>query len=116
LANLTKPKLLVGQQIAPPPRPELAATKQGYVKVQLSFLTGLPKHIRNILLREQCGTQPPYIEDICILMPRMKVFTILETYMPAFALLQQVGIVPYDAKLQDFKILDEDQHTLAFLF
>jgi hypothetical protein len=107
--------LLLGHEIAPPKRPLVLASKPGCIKVRLSFLTGSPKHVRNILLQEQCGTQPPYIEDICILMPRMKVFTLLETFLPAFAFLQKIGIIPFDANLQDFKILDEDAVTLAFL-
>ena len=107
--------ILLGQEIAPPKRPQLLSSKSGRMKVRLSFLTHSPKHIRNILLQEQCHTQPPYIEDICILMPRMKVLTLLETYLPAFAHLQKIGVIPNDAKLQSFKILDEDDITLAFL-
>jgi len=85
------------------------------MKVRISFLTTTPQHIRNLVLRQQCNAQPPFIEDICILMHRMKVFALLEAFMPAFETLRSVEAVPKDANLQDFKVLDEDDSTLAYV-
>ena len=101
------------RQIAP--TPPLSAFKSGHVKVRLFYLTSQPKHIRSYLLHQH-GTRPPYIEDACILLPRMQVFDLLETYMSTFGKLKESGGIPSDAQLQDFKVLDEDTLTLAHTF
>jgi hypothetical protein len=46
----------------------------------------------------------------------MKVFAILETFIPAFEYLQNSGVVSHTAELQNFEIVDEDVHTLAYVF
>lgn len=102
--------------VVPPVKRELLPSKAGFVKIRLSFLTDDPKHVRSQMLRLSCNSKPPFVEDICILMPRMRVFSILETFIPAFEKLQEDGIVSNTAKLLTFKILDGDTNTLAFLF
>ena len=102
--------------IAPVVKPALLASKRGHVKVRLSYLTSQPKHLRSILLYHTCGINPPYTEEVSILLPQSKVFTLLETYIPAFEYLQKAGVVSKTAELRGFDILDEDILTLAYLF
>ena len=114
-AATTEARKETARKIAPPKKPSLAASKPGYMKVRLSYWTGAPRHIRNVALREQCDAQPPFIEDACILMHRMRVFSLLESFMPAFGVLRAAEVVPQDANLRDFKVLDEDDLTLAYV-
>jgi len=93
-----------------------AAAKEDCVKVRLSFLTDEPKHVRSQMLQRLYAAKAPFIEDICVMMPRMQVFAILETFIPAFERLQEADIVPRSANLLSFKVLDEDLTTLAYLF
>jgi hypothetical protein len=102
-----------GRVIAPP---STAASKPNYLKVRLSYLTPEPKHIRSRMLEQQCRLQPPYLEDVCVLLPRMKVFSILENFIPIFEKLRAAGIVSGQANLQSFKVLEEDSSTLAYIF
>jgi hypothetical protein len=103
----------LARQIAPPACPDIAASKEGFLKVRLTYLTHDPKHIQNFLLRNGYGIQGPYSEDICILMPANRVFENLETYLPAFELLQKSGVVRTEDTFLDFRILVEDDLTLA---
>jgi hypothetical protein len=117
LARLTKSDTsLEVRPIAPANKPDLAASKPGYVKVRLSYLTSQPQHLRSLLLLHTCGIQPPYTEEVCILLPYAKVFALLETFMPPFEYLQKCGVLSKTAELQDFKVLDEDGLTLAYIF
>ena len=102
--------------IAPAIKPELAASKSEYVKVRLSYLTSQPRHLRSLLLLHTCGIQPPYTEEVCILLPYAKVFTLLETFIPSFEYLQKCDAISKTAELQDFRVLDEDNTTLAYIF
>jgi hypothetical protein len=98
------------------PKWQLASSVTGSVKVRLSYLTHEPKHIRSITLRDVCGIKPPYLEDVYVLLPREKVFSMLETFLSPFESLQQSGAISKTAQLQDYKILDEDNLTLAYIF
>ena len=109
-----KPETVRKEKLVAPPL--TAAKKANYLKVRLSYLTPEPKHIRSVTLEQQCRIKPPFLEDVCVLMPRLKVFTILETYMPIFEKLQAAGIVSNQANLQSFKVLEEDTTTLAYIF
>lgn len=113
LEHIDAPAVTPKQLIAPPPT---AASKPNYLKVRLSYLTPEPKHIRSRMLEQQCRVQPPYLEDVCVLLPRMKVFSILENFIPIFEKLQAAGIVSGQANLQSFKVLEEDSSTLAYIF
>ncbi len=99
-----------------PPRPSPLPSKNGYMKIRLSFLTPEPKHIRSVMLRDQCKAEPPFVEDICVLLPCEKAFSILEAFIPAFENLRESGMVSRTADLLGFKILDGDYNTLAYLF
>lgn len=113
MANETKSR--IGHKIAPAQKPELLPYQGGYLKIRLTYLTMEPKHVRNAMLRIQ-GIEPPYIEDVCILMPCAKAVDMIEAYMLAFQYLQDAGLVPPGTKLQSFKVLLEDDITLAYLF
>lgn len=108
---MDKTKIESGQRIAPP---RLLPYKDGYVKVRLTYLTPDPKHIRNFMLRVQ-GIKPPYIEETHILLPQRRVFAIIETFMPTFDQLKEIGVIHRDCNLQSFKIMEEDIQTLAYL-
>jgi hypothetical protein len=88
--------------------------REGYAKIRLNFLTNEPKHIRSEMLRRICGSKPPFVEDVCVLMPLHRVFSILETFIPVFERLQETGVVSTTANLLGFKVLDEDITTLAY--
>lgn len=103
------------QRIAPPAKPELLPHKEGCVKIRLTYLTPEPHHVRNSMLRVQ-GIKPPYLEEVHILMPQKRVFALIETFMPAFESLQDVGVLSKDATLQSFKLAEEDIQTLAYCF
>jgi len=96
--------------------PEVFPSKEGYTKIRLSFLTDDPKHIRSLMLQQTYNSKPPFVEDVCVLMPRMQVFSILETFFPVFERLREIGVVSPAANLLGFKVLDEDTETLAYLF
>ena len=95
--------------------PETAGSKPGHIKVRLVYLTHEPKHMRSAMLRNTYGAKPPYTEDVCVLMPRMKVFPWMDTYIPVFTRLQCSGVISPSAKLTKFTILDEDDDTLAYI-
>jgi len=96
--------------------PEVYPFKDEYAKIRLSFLTDDPKHIRSLMLQQIYSVKPPFVEDVCVLLPRMQVFSILEAFFPVFERLQEAGIVNSTANLLGFKVLDEDTLTLAYLF
>jgi hypothetical protein len=116
LANIDTTQAPVVAQTTCIEKPELLSFKSGYMKIRLSYLTWEPKHFRSITLKMECGAQPPFTEDICILLPCSKVFAVLETFIPMFDTLRRLEIVSKTAKLQDFTLFDEDHLTLAYLF
>jgi len=111
-----KPGVSEARPIAPLPQPGLAPEKPGYVKVRLLYLTPEPQHLRSLQLAYAYSIRPPYNEEVAILLPRMKVFTLLETFIPFFETLQNSGVISKDSKLRDFRILDEDNLTLSYIF
>jgi hypothetical protein len=96
--------------------PEVYPFKDEYTKIRLSFLTDDPKHVRSLMLQQSYNSKSPFVEDVCVLLPRMQVFSILETFFPVFERLRETGIVSPAANLLGFKVLDEDIETLAYLF
>jgi len=98
------------------PKLETFAVKDGFMKVQLTFLTDEPKHVRSLMMQQVYNSKPPFVEDVCVLLPRMGVFSILEAFLPVFERLREAGVVSPTANLQGFKVLDEDTQTLAYLF
>jgi hypothetical protein len=112
---LAATKIPTVQRISPPAPPAVAASKEGYIKVRLAYLTQEPKHIRNLILRQAYGIKPPYNEDTCILVPAAKCFADFESYMGAFDLLQAAGVLHPEDILLDVTVLIEDENTLAYI-
>lgn len=98
--------------LLPPP---VEASKDGYVKVRLCYLTCAPKHIRNIALSAGYGIKPPYNEDVCILMPAEKVFNNFEVYLDTFEMLKRCGVIHSSDILIDAVILVEDDLTFSYV-
>jgi hypothetical protein len=94
---------------------ECIASKEGFVKIKLFYLTDEPKHIRSYVLQHTYGLKGPYLEDVSVLIPQEKVFPELSYFIPAFTKLQIFHIVSSDSQLTDFKILDEDNLTLSYV-
>jgi hypothetical protein len=101
--------------VAAPPAPPLESSKEGFLKVRLSYLTSHPKHIRNIVLRNGYGIKPPYSEDVCILFPAAKTFNDFETYLGTFESLKLSGVLHANDSLIGITILVEDDLTLAYI-
>jgi hypothetical protein len=95
--------------------PTLAASAPGRVKVQLRYLTKEPIHLRSLLLSQYTGMEPPFIEEVCILMPSKKVFPVIECFLSPFEVLKKAGAVQQDAELHSFRILDRDTLTYAYV-
>jgi len=93
---------------------KVAPQAPGRVKVQLRFLTSKPRHLRSLLLA-QSGAEPPYVEDVCVLLPHMRVFPAVEAYLPPFEALKRSGAVPEDSELQGFRVVDHDRLTLSYV-
>lgn len=99
----------------PDTRIGIATGLPGHVKVMLRYLTKEPKHLRSMLLSQYTGVIPPYIEEVCILLPHMRVFPVIECFLPIFEVLKKEGIIQQDAELQDFKLLDRDYLTISYV-
>jgi hypothetical protein len=93
----------------------IATGLPGHVKVLLRYLTKEPKHLRSMLLSQYTGVEAPYIEEVCILLPHMRVFPIIECFLPFFEVLKKEGIIQQDAELQSFKLLDRDYLTISYV-
>lgn len=94
---------------------KLTPVKYGYIKIRLIYLTDEPKHARSHQLGRQ-GIKGPYVEDICILLPCVKVSDDFGSLLTPFEELKSNGYVSRTALLRDYQILDEDNTTLAYLF
>lgn len=103
------------QRIAPPEVPKCIRVKVGCIKIRLSYLTFDPKHMRSQMLKVSCGAKPPFAEDVCILMPRMKISLNRQIFDSALSRLQLSGVVSPSAKLTGYTFLEEDDDTLAYV-
>src|SRR4051812_25496937 len=102
-------------QVAPAEQLVLQPEWKGCVKVRLTYLTPEPVHDRNFVLRDEADVDPPYTEEIAVLLPCKRVLTMLESFMGDFSRLQKAGAVHPEATLQKFTLLDEDVYTLAYV-
>jgi len=109
------PTIAKARLIAPPATPILAASREGCLKIRLSYLTNNPKHIWNFILANGYGIKPPYNEDVCVLVPAEKCFNDFESYLNAFELLQHSGVLHSDDHLVETSFLVEDDLTLAYI-
>jgi len=67
------------------------------------------------MLLAQFGAVPPFMEEVCILLPHKKVYPLRECFLPVFETLRIESIIPQDSTLQEYHILDRDYLTLAYL-
>jgi hypothetical protein len=100
--------------IKPLVHPEVLPVKTGYIKVRLNYLTPEPKHIDNITLQGY-GAQSPYLEEIRVLLPLSSTFDSYDTMHPAFDYLKQCGILHPECQLFNYKFVEEDNLTLAYV-
>lgn len=92
----------------------LAAELEGCVKVQLFYYTREPKHLRSRVLHSDFGLEPPFVEDIHVLLPADAAFNRLSAYEDMFRRLQFAQVLTVSDKLCNFSIRDEDTRTLAY--
>ena len=99
---------------SPYPPLEQATSLPGHVKVRLLYLTESPRHLRNALLAQH-GAKGPFAEEVSILMPAMKIFPVLECFLPAFENLLRSGVVPLDSIFHGYEITEGDSLTIAYI-
>ncbi len=93
----------------------LTADSPGAIKVRLFYHTREAKHVRSRVLRTDFNADPPYVEDVSVLLPPTQIFNRLSAFDSIFAALQKAGILALSDKLRDFEIRDEDTYTLAWM-
>jgi hypothetical protein len=71
-----------------------------------------PKHIRSLTLRA-IGLKPPFVEDVCVLLPAEQVLNRAEAYLGLLELLKESGVIQAE-DLVGFAVLVEDELTLAY--
>lgn len=87
-----------------------------YVRVRLRYTTPNPTTEAALMLSKQLGIPGPYGEEVWILIPAAKAYSLLEAYQESFAKLQDMGIVPLDATLTDYKVeAGPEPQTLAYV-
>jgi hypothetical protein len=93
---------------------DIAPELRGYVKVRLRFKTWDPQHVRSHALKNEFNAEPPYIEDVSVLVPVSEAYNRLSAYKDIFSLLQAGGVVAKTDQLTEFEIREEDTLTLAY--
>lgn len=93
----------------------LVAKKAGYLKVKLFYTTEEPKHIRSYVMQHTYNFKPPFVEDVCILLPQSQVIPTVTHFSPYITQLQLDDILSTTAKLNNFQLMDEDDFTLAYV-
>lgn len=92
-----------------------ATSKNNYVKVRLGFSTSQPTHLKSAMLASEYGVEPPYIENVCVLVPKNKVVDVFECFPPVLDTLCKTQVTPVDARLNFYEILEEDDSTVAYV-
>jgi hypothetical protein len=98
----------------PPIALDVARTLPGYIKVRLVFNTWDPQHIRSHMLKTEHNLEPPFIENISVLVPVEDAYNRLSAYDDAFNTLKECGVLALADKLKDFELREEDILTLAY--
>lgn len=93
---------------------DVAAQEADHVKVRLFFHTWEPKHVRSHYLKNEVSAAPPFLEDICVLVPVNRAYDRLSAYQAIFLALQEAGILAKADVLKAFELCVEDTHTLAY--
>jgi hypothetical protein len=88
--------------------------KKDHVKVRLTYLSSIGS-TGEVATLKQLQVSGPYTEDVCILVPASKAYSILEAYQVALNTLKTLKIVPGDASLSAFTFVPTDRSTLAYV-
>ena len=95
---------------------EQATTKQDHMRVRLRYVTDAPTTEAAIIMADHLGVPGPYLEEVSILIPVERAFSLLEAYTEPFELLRANGAVPATATLHSFRIGSGDQpRILAYV-
>ena len=94
---------------------EQATAKPGYIRVRLRYVTESATTEAAVIMEDHLGVQGPYLEEIYILMPTQKVYTLLEAYKEAFEVLKAQGIVPQGSILQGIKVEVGEPSVLCYV-
>lgn len=96
------------------PQFERAADMKGYLKVRLFYHTWEPHHVRSQVLQTELRMEPPFVEDISVLISAELVRNHISAFESIFHQLQILGRLKHTDKLKSFEIRDEDVRTLAY--
>jgi hypothetical protein len=96
------------------PQLATAVEKPGYIKVRLFYHTWEPQHSRSQALIAEFAADPPFVEDVSVLLPVAATYDRLSAFEDIFRLLQHQGVVSSMDKLHQFEFRDEDVRTLAY--
>lgn len=118
------PTLLAGTRVTPrievqltlPIQHEQAVVKPGYLKTLLWYETEHPRmSTASILQFAPFSIEGPATEYVAILLPAEKTFDLMWAYLESFEMLKDKGILPRDAKLVSFDLIEEDRRFLAWV-
>jgi hypothetical protein len=98
----------------PEPQFRLAAARDGYLKVKLFYHTWESKHLRSQVLQTDFKVDPPFTEDISVLLAPAEVFYRLSAFEDIFRALKAAEVLTITDKLKSFEVRDEDTRTLAY--
>lgn len=86
-----------------------------HIKVKLLYRCEQPQSGASIMLKNQLKVKGPYLEEVCVLIPMKRAFTLLEAYIDFFEQLRDAELVPADAELHQYQFLPQGDKTLAYL-
>lgn len=67
-------------------------------------------------MSKQLGVPGPYGEEVWILIPAAKAYSLLEAYLEPFTKLKNLGIVPENSELTGYKVeAGPEPQTLAYV-
>jgi hypothetical protein len=113
LATLTAPGIEVQIDIGTPF--DQCAKRADMIKVLLWFETDRPHHLSAKLLQAHFAFEGPFVESVAVLMDPAKVFDLIEAYLDNFERLKDSKLVPSDARLISYDIIEEDERYLAWV-
>jgi hypothetical protein len=88
--------------------------KKDHVKVRLTYLSAVGS-TGAVSTLKQLQVKGPYAEEVFILTPASKAYSILDAYIHALSTLKSLGIVPNDAQLTEFHFVPGDKSTVAYV-
>jgi len=88
--------------------------KANHMKVKLTYQSAQP-HTEAALTLQKLGLQPPYVEQVRVLVPGPSVFSDLEAFRPVFEHLRTHRVVPSDSLLTGYAFDDQETAILAYV-